>query len=71
MDKIVGLKELRNRLDFYANEVKKGRSLIVVKRSKPLFKVSPLDEVEQWEEVADFTKIRRGGVKAKDLLSRL
>jgi len=29
------------------------------------------EESELWEEVVDFTKIKRGGVAISDLLSRL
>jgi len=69
MEKIVGLKELRENMDKYAKRVKRGESLLIIKRSKPLFRVSPVEE--DWEAVADFTKIRKGGVPIKDLLSRL
>ena len=69
MDKIVGLKELRHNVEKYAKEAVKGHSLIIVKRSKPLFRMGPLEE--EWEEVVDFTKIRKGGVNMKELLSRL
>ena len=68
MEKIIGLKELRQKMSKYAQEVKKGHSFIIVKQSKPLFKITPLDE---WEEVADFTKIKKGGVDIKEILSRL
>jgi len=43
---------------------------MVFKKSKPLFKISPIDE-EYWEEVIDFTKIKKGGVNLKELLKRL
>jgi len=69
MEKIIGLKELRYNIDKYADEVKKGKTLIVVRRSKPLFKISPPEE--EWEEVVDFTKIKKGGVDIQDILSRL
>lgn len=70
MEKIVGLKELRQNIEKYAGEVKSGNSLIIVKRSKPLFKITPLED-EEWEEVVDFTKIRKGGVDIQEILSRL
>jgi prevent-host-death family protein len=70
MEKIVGLKELRENLDKYAKRVERGESLLVLKRSKPLFRISPPEE-GNWEIIIDFTKIKRGGVKIKDLLSRL
>lgn len=73
MEKIIGLKEFRNNADAYADKVKTGQSFIVVKRSKPIFKISPIteDNEPEWEEVIDFTKITKGGVKIQDLLARL
>jgi len=69
---IVGLKELRENMGKYASLVKKGKSFIVVKRSKPLFKISSIDEDDGlWETVIDFTKLRKGGIPAEELLSRL
>lgn len=74
MEKIIGLKNFRENLGEYAREVKRGRSFIVMKRSIPLFKMVPIDDEEDeglWEEVIDFTKIKKGGVAIEDLLSRL
>lgn len=72
MNNIVGLKELRTNVDEYIGEIKKGKSFIVVRRSKPVFKISTADEEpEFWESVVDFTKVKKGGVKLYDLLSRL
>lgn len=68
---IVGVKELRNNLDQYINEVKNGASFTVVKRSKPVFKMVPVVQDEQWEEVVDFTEIKKGGVSISELLNRL
>ncbi|OGG36656.1 hypothetical protein A2110_00280 [Candidatus Jorgensenbacteria bacterium GWA1_54_12] len=69
---IVGLKELRENIESYIAEVKKGKSFIVVRRSKPVFKISSPDEDEGvWEEVVDFTKIKKGGVSARDVLREL
>jgi len=70
MNNMVGLKELRQNLEQYVRLVEQGKSLIVLRRSKPLFRISPIEE-EEWEEVIDFTKIRRGGILIKELLSRL
>jgi prevent-host-death family protein len=70
MENIIGLKELRNNIDKYVARVKKGENLIVVKRSIPLFKMTSVNDGE-WEEVVDFSKIRKGGVNIKDVLSRL
>ncbi len=71
METIVGLKEFRSAIDFYAKAAQKGRNFVVVKRSKPLFRVLPLNGEENWEEVIDFTKIKKGGVNIREILSRL
>ncbi len=72
MDKIIGLKEFRENLPFYAEKIGKGSCFIVTKKSKPLFRVCSYDEDESlWEEVVDFTKIKKGGVLINDLLNRL
>ena len=70
MENIINLKSLRENMQEYAQKVKKGHSFIVFKKSKPLFKISPIDE-EYWEEVINFTKIKKGGVNLKELLERL
>lgn len=67
----VGLKELRENIEIYINQVEKGKSFIVMRRSKPVLKISSPDEDEFWEPIVDFTKIKRGGVPIADLLSRL
>ena len=72
MNNLIGLKELRENTDSYIAQVKKGKSFIVIRRSKPVFKLSPPDEdTELWERVVDFTKIKKGGVALRDLLSHL
>lgn len=74
MSKIIGLKELRENTGKYISQVSKGKSFTVVKRSKPVFKVVPVDEWGDegtWETVVDFTKIKKGGVPAKDVLKAL
>jgi len=70
---IIGLKELRQNVSGFAKQIEKGHSFIVVKQSKPLFKISPIEaeETEQWEEVIDFTKIKKGGINLNELLARL
>ncbi len=72
MDKFIGLKELRQNMEKYVKQVKKGESIVVLRRSIPLFKISPVEDKEdEWEEVIDFTKIKKGGVDIKDILSRI
>ncbi len=69
---IVGLKELRENIDTYIGAVQKGRSFVVVRKSKPVFKISSLSEAEElWEPLIDFTKIKKGGLSINRLLSRL
>ncbi len=70
MENIITLKSLRENMVEYAQKVKRGYSFIVFKRSKPLFRISPVVE-GPWEEVIDFTKIKKGGVEVKELLKRL
>lgn len=70
MENIISVKNLRQNMADYARQVEKGVSFIVFKRSKPLFRVSPVQD-EIWEEALDFTKIKKGGVDIKDILSRL
>ncbi|MBI3671663.1 type II toxin-antitoxin system prevent-host-death family antitoxin [Candidatus Azambacteria bacterium] len=74
---IIGVKELRENLDKYISEVNNGRSFTVVRRSEPVFRIIPFDDNdknEQWENIIDFTKIKKGGVPLNDIrkaLSRL
>lgn len=67
--KIVALKDFRLNAQSYINKVAKGESFVVVKRSRAAFRMVPIEE--QWEAVADFTKINKGGVDAKEILSAL
>jgi len=67
MDNIINLKNLREHMREYARRVQKGDSFIVFKKSKPLFKITPIDD-GPWEEVIDFTKIKKQGVDIKNLL---
>ncbi|MDO8493405.1 MAG: type II toxin-antitoxin system prevent-host-death family antitoxin [bacterium] len=72
--KIVGLKEFRANVEGYINEVNKGKTFTIVRRSQPVFKISPVDEWGDegtWETVVDFTKIRKGGVPIEEILKRL
>lgn len=70
---IIGLKELRENAEKYISEVNRGKSFIVVRRSKPVFKIAPpsTEEEELWESVIDFTKIKKGGMALSDILARL
>lgn len=68
---ILGLKELRENMQKYASLVEKGESFVVVKKSKPLFKLVPPESDDEWETVADFTKINKKGVLASEVLRAL
>ncbi|NQV12533.1 type II toxin-antitoxin system prevent-host-death family antitoxin [Candidatus Uhrbacteria bacterium] len=70
MNNLVNLKELRENMAKYAKRVEKGDSFIIMKRSKPLFRISPVDEGD-WETVVDFTKYKKGGMPAKDVMKAL
>ncbi|MFH1401548.1 MAG: type II toxin-antitoxin system prevent-host-death family antitoxin [Parcubacteria group bacterium] len=72
INSIVGLKELRENINTYIDAVEKGRSFVVVRKSKPVFKISSLAEADElWEPLVDFTKIKKGGININQLLSRL
>lgn len=70
MENIIGLKKLRENMPDFIKKISAGQSFIVFKQSKPLFKISPIEDKE-WEAVIDFTKIKKGGVDINDLLTRL
>ena len=70
MENIITLKNLREKMVEYSEKVSQGQSFIVFKKSKPIFKISPVQN-DLWEEVIDFTKIIKGGVDIESLLSRL
>ena len=67
---IIGLRDLREHTDKYIDMVNKGESLIVIRRSKPIFKISPPEE-GRWEAVTDFSKIKKGGININEILARL
>ncbi len=68
---IVGLKELRENINHYISQVEKGESFVIIRKSKPVFKISSPTEEDGWETVVDFTKIKKGGVTISEILSRL
>jgi len=68
---ILGLKELRENMQKYASLVERGRSFMVVRKSKPVFKMVPPETEEEWETVVDFTKINKNGIDAKRVLREL
>jgi prevent-host-death family protein len=70
---IIGLKELREHMELYIRRVSKGESLTIMRRSEPIFKITPVDADDEagWETVIDFTEINPNGVPAKDVLKAL
>lgn len=70
MKNVVNLKEFRQNVAKYEARVKKGDSFIVMRRSRPLFRVSPVDE-DGWETVVDFTKFRKGGMPVDEVIKAL
>lgn len=68
---IVGVKELRTNLNLYIDQVRKGATFTIVKRSKAVFKIVPMEDEGQWEQVVDFTTFRKGGVSISNLLDNL
>jgi len=68
---IIGLKELRENTNNYIAQINKGKSFVVVRRSKPVFKMMPVDEwgdEGNWETIVDFTKVKKGGVPIDEVL---
>lgn len=71
MERIIGLKELRQNTKTSIKEARRGKSFLVVQRSRPVFRITPPEETESWKQVVDFTKIKKGGVTLDNLLKRL
>lgn len=68
---IIGLKEFRLNADKYISRIEKGESFTVLKRSNPVFKLTPVDDEEMWETVVDFTEINPEGVPAEDVIKAI
>jgi len=71
---IIGLKDLRENMDSYISQINKGRTFVVVRKSKPVFRLAPLDawgDEGVWEKVVDFTKIKKRGLPLADVLSKI
>jgi prevent-host-death family protein len=69
---IIGLRELRENTEAYIKRVNRGESITVVRRSTPVFRLTPVDAAETgWEPVVDFTTLDARGVSMKDVLASL
>ena len=72
MKNLIGLKELRENVDTYVSEVQKGKSFIVMRRSMPIFRITPPDDTDElWETIVDFTQFYKNGIPARQLLKKL
>lgn len=71
---IVGLKDLRENMEDYITQVGEGKSFTVVRRSRPVFRVVPVDEwgdEGEWETLVDFRELDPAGVSASDVLKAI
>ena len=69
---IINLRDLRENTQKYIDQVHGGASLLVMRRSTPIFRLSSVDSTELgWESVADFTTVDEKGVSARTLLKKL
>ncbi len=71
IDSTVSLKVLREQFPKYIEEIAKGKSFTVVKRSRPIFQINPVNDEGSWSTIADFTEINEAGVLADDVLKAL
>ena len=71
LNSTVSLKELRESFPEYIEEIAKGKSFTVVKRSKPIFQINPVADEGTWSTISDFTTISEDGVSADDVLGTL
>lgn len=72
--RIIGLKDLRENMSTYIKHTEAGKSFTVVRRSRPIFRLVPVDEWGDegtWETVLDFRKINPRGVPIEDVISSL
>jgi len=71
---IIGFKEFRLNADKYINAVRRGKFFTIVRRSKPVFNITPVDEWGDegvWESVVDFRNKKGKGIKTGNLLKLL
>jgi prevent-host-death family protein len=68
-EEVIGFKDFRLNAAKYIDAANEGQSFLVVKRSRPVFRIEPVGEV--WETIGDFTTMPNGGVSAKELAKAL
>jgi antitoxin (DNA-binding transcriptional repressor) of toxin-antitoxin stability system len=61
--KIIAFKDFRLNAPKYIADLEKGQSFLVMKRSKPIFQMEPVDEWGEtgWETLIDFRKFTKDG----------
>jgi hypothetical protein len=70
INNIVAFKDFRVNADKYIKALEKGMSFVVVKRSKPIFRLEPMGE--SWETLIDFTEGgKKKGISAGKLLKNI
>lgn len=67
----ISLRQLREHFPEYIAAVNQGKSFTVLKRSKPVFQISPVADEGEWETVVDFTDVAKDGVPIDDVLREL
>ncbi len=72
----ISIKDLRKNLATVADQVLTGKSFTVFRRSKPVFKIVPIeenfDEEDGWVDFIDFTEGgEKDGMKAEEFLKIL
>lgn len=76
MAKTIAIKDFRNNISAIADKVGKGQEFIVLRRSKPAFKVVAVDidgdDDGSWETIVDFTQGgKTEGMDAREVLKIL
>lgn len=64
----ISLKQLRTDFPAVIEAVSQGNSFTVIKRSKPVFKIEPVEE-SSWD--LDFTEISQRGVPIDEVIAAL
>ncbi|MFH1405193.1 MAG: type II toxin-antitoxin system prevent-host-death family antitoxin [Patescibacteria group bacterium] len=70
MDNLIALKDLRIKLTDYTKRAERGESFLVIRKSKPVFKIVPIEE-KGWETIVDFTQIDPKGILISKVLKTL
>lgn len=68
-ENILAFKDFRLNAPKYLKQVAEGKSFLVIKRSRPAFRIEPVNEI--WETIGDFSKMPGGGVSIDVLLKAL